>query len=117
MLIPTFLQKIMNDELITIEGNPGLRINPIYVTDAVRAVEAALAFPASGQFNVAGDDMVTITGLVELIEHITGKGVAIQHAPTELESDLVADTTRMKGVLGVHPRVALVDGLRQTVQP
>ena len=117
MLIPAFSQKIMNDEPVTIEGDPGLRINPIYVSDAVRAVEAALAFPASGQFNVAGDDVVTITDLVKLIEQVTGKGVAIQHAPTELDGDLVADTTRMKEVLGIYPRVALVDGLRQTVQP
>jgi nucleoside-diphosphate-sugar epimerase len=116
MLVPALVRKIMNREPVTIEGKPGLRINPIYVTDAVRAVVAALELPVTSHINVAGDEEVTITDLVTLIEEVTGKTSVIQYTSTERESDLVADTTRMKDVLGVSPRVSLVDGLRQTVQ-
>ncbi len=116
MLVPSFTQKIMNDELITIEGNPGLRINPTYVADAVRAVEAALRLPASGLFNVAGNEVVTITDLVKLIARVSGREVATRHTNAGPDGDLVADNTRMKEILGVHPRIPLFDGLRQTAE-
>jgi UDP-glucose 4-epimerase len=116
MLVPSFMHKIMNNEQITIEGNPGLRINPTHVTDAARTLEAALSLPVSGQFNVSGDEVVTITDLVTLIASVADRGVVIKHTSTGPDADLVADNSRMKEVLGVHPSVSLLDGLRQTIE-
>jgi len=115
MLIPTLVKKVMNEATIIIEGDPGLRINPIYVEDAVRVFEPALQLQDSDLFNVAGDENVTITDLVRLIEKVSGKKAIIKHTDNIPQGDLVGDNTRMKEILGVCPSVSLLQGLGRMV--
>jgi len=112
MLIPNLISKVVKGELITIEGDPGLRINPIYIEDAVQVFEPALNLTTSALFNLAGDEMVTITELVKLMERITGKEALIKYEGMNPQGDLVGDNTRMKEVLGVLTKVSLLEGLK-----
>ena len=111
MLIPTLITKVEKGESIIIEGIPGVKINPIYVDDAIRVFEPALCLPTSDLFNVAGDENVTITGLVNLIEKVSGKKAIVNHTDSGPQGDLIGDNTRMKKVLGVYPRTSLLEGL------
>lgn len=111
MLIPTLMNKVKNDEPVVIEGMPGLRINPIYIGDAIRVFEPALQLLNSDLFNVASDENVTITDLVNLMEKVSGKKAIIKHTDNNPQGDLVGDNTRMKEVLGVYPKTSLRDGL------
>jgi len=115
MLIPTLLRKVLDGETIITEGNPGLRINPIYVEDAIRVFEPALHLQTSDLFNIAGNENVTITDLVKLMERISGKKAHIKHTGIDLHGDLVGDNTRMKEVLKVNPQVTLLDGLSKMI--
>ena len=112
MLVPTLLHKVKTGEVVVIEGNPGLRINPIYVDDAIRVFEPALDLSKSNLFNVAGEEVVTITDLVKHVERVVGREALIQYADANPGGDLIGDTTRMKQVLGVHPKMALLQGLK-----
>jgi nucleoside-diphosphate-sugar epimerase len=111
MLIPTLISKVKKGETIIIEGIPGVKINPIYVEDAIRVFEPALCLPTSDIFNVAGDENVTITDLVNLIEKVSGKKAIVKHTDSDPQGDLIGDNTRMKKVLGVYPRTSLLEGL------
>lgn len=112
MLIPTLAARIAAREEVVIEGDPGLRINPIYAEDAARVFEPALTSDAAGTFNVAGEEQVTITGLVGLIGDAVGERPRVRHDALRVEGDLVADVARMRDELGVQAQVPLVDGLR-----
>jgi nucleoside-diphosphate-sugar epimerase len=74
--------------------------------------EPALASDATGTFNVAGEEQVTITELVELIGEALGERPRVRHEAAHTEGDLVADLARMRDELGVRAQVSLVDGLR-----
>jgi nucleoside-diphosphate-sugar epimerase len=111
MLIPILLRKVLHEEPITIENRPGLRINPIYVDDAVRAVEAALDLSSSSLINIAGDEVISITDLVALMEETTGRRVKLQYRAAENRGDLIGDNARMKQELKISPRVTLREGL------
>jgi UDP-glucose 4-epimerase len=113
MLIPNLMGKVREGKQITIEGDPGLRINPIYIEDALRVFETALQLPSSALFNVAGDEIVTITELVGLIETVSGKPALIQHKGANPVGDLVGDNSRLKKVLGVYPGTPLLQGFRR----
>ncbi len=115
MLIPSLLEKVRRGETITIEGNEGLRINPIYVGDAIRVFDAALHKSVAGVFNVAGDEAVTIRELVGLVEEMVAKKACIQHTKDQGQGDLVGDNTRMKELLNVLPETPLREGLRKMV--
>jgi nucleoside-diphosphate-sugar epimerase len=116
MLVPRLAERVLRGETIVIEGDPGLKINPVSVDDAVRVIEPALALGRSDLFNVAGDEVVTIRELVAQLERVTGRTARLEHAPATNPGDLIGDNTRMKDVLGVVPRVDLEQGLRATVE-
>lgn len=115
MLVPNLLSQVREGKVVTIQGNPGIRINPIYVTDAARAFAAALHIKTHSLFNIAGDETVTITDLVHMIAHEVGRPAIIQHTAGEGNGDLVGDNTRLKCILGVNPQVALADGIRSMI--
>ncbi len=113
MLIPNLLDKVQHGQIITIEGKPGLRINPIYVEDAVQVFEPALHLPTSALFNVAGEEVVTLTDLVKLIEQVSAKKASIQYTEFNPNGDLIGDNRRMKEILGIQLQTSLPKGLRE----
>jgi nucleoside-diphosphate-sugar epimerase len=115
MLIPSLAARVAARQEIVIEGNPGLRINPIYVDDATRVFEPALTSAATGTFNVAGEEQVTITELVELIGDAVDERPRVRHEAAQADGDLVADVVRIRDELGVRAQVPLVEGLRALV--
>jgi nucleoside-diphosphate-sugar epimerase len=116
MLIPNLLSKVLKGELITIEGNPGFRINPICIEDAIRVFEPALNLYASTLFNIAGDEAVTLTDLVNLIGEAAERQPQIHYRANHVSGDLIGDNERMKEVLKVVPEVSLREGLRGMVR-
>ena len=112
MLVPTLLEKVRKGDQISIAGRPGQRINPIHVADAVEAFHPALELGRSDVFNIAGEEVVSIRELVDVIEQATGEPAHVRHIPPEHEGDLIGDTSRMKDVLGVRPTTSLLDGIR-----
>jgi UDP-glucose 4-epimerase len=116
MLIPRLIHRVQAGEPVTVDGNPGIRINPLFVTDAIRVFEPALELRDSGLFNIAGDEIVTMTELVRKISEAAATKSVIEHVPATGEGDLVGDASRMRDVLGVLPRITLRDGLRKTVR-
>jgi UDP-glucose 4-epimerase len=115
MLIPTLLNKVQHGEKIVIEGRPGLRINPIYVADAIRVFESALNRPTSGIFNVCGDQVISITDLIRLIERVLGQRALIHYEETAPKGNLVGDNTLMKQILEVFPQTNLLEGISRMV--
>jgi nucleoside-diphosphate-sugar epimerase len=112
MLIPTLLEKLQSREAITIQGNPGLRLNPIHVSDAVRVIERSLVHAPQGAFNVCGDETVSLTELVAVMEKATGIAAQIEYAASTSTQDLVADNGKMKAMLGISPSTMLLEGIR-----
>ena len=115
MLIASFVEKIKGGQPVVIQGNPGIRINPINVEDASRTLEAATELSGSSVINVAGDEVVTITDLVGLIEKASGYKAKVSHTNADSEGDIVGANDRMKETLGVHPQVSLLEGLGRLV--
>jgi len=112
MVVPTLLEKVRKGDQISIAGRPGQRINPIHVEDAVSVFRPALELERSDVFNVAGDEIVSIRELVGLIEVATGEPAHVRHIDPDYEGNLVGDNSRMKAILGVQPRLTLLEGIR-----
>jgi UDP-glucose 4-epimerase len=115
MLVPKLVEQVLADEPVSIEGKPGLRINPIHVDDVVRVFEPALGLDRSGLFNVAGDEVVTMTELVQLIGKVAARTPQITYRDSAAAGDLVGDNSAMKQTLGIVPTVSLHDGLQGVV--
>ena len=117
MLVPTLMRRIQQGEPITVDGNPGLRLNPIFVEDAISVFEPALSLETSDVFNVAGDEVVTLTDLVRRCADVLGIPAEIRYDTTRRRGDMIAATEKMKQVLGVTPTTDLQTGLSLSIPP
>jgi UDP-glucose 4-epimerase len=115
-LVPRLAERVLADETLTIDGKPGLRVNPIHVSDAARAIAAAVRADAlAGVINVAGAEIVSLTQLVTALAAAAGVQPRIVHAGDGPPGELLGDNARMRERLGVTPRVTLREGLRGVV--
>lgn len=116
MLVAGLAERILAGDRVTIDGDPGLRVNPIHVSDAARAIVAATGTDApAGVVNLAGTETVTLTQLVTALGEAAGVEPRIAHAGDGPPGDLLGDNARMRERLGVTPRVTLREGLRGVV--
>ena len=115
LLVSRLADRLLADEEIVIEGDPGMAMNPIYVDDAAAAVEAALGLREQATINVAGDEVVRVRGLVERLADAMGREARIR-PDGKAPGDMVADTSLMRSLLGVQPRVDLDRGLRAVAE-
>jgi UDP-glucose 4-epimerase len=113
MLIARLADQISRREEVVVEGDPGLRINPVHVDDMVRVFEPVLSGSYAGVVNVAGPDVAPISEIVGTLAEAMGVEPIVRHAATAREGDLVASIGRMRGRLGVDPQVGLAEGLRR----
>lgn len=118
MLVPGLAKRVLAGEAVVVEGKTGIRVNPIYVLDVVKALDTLLAERDAGTMvvNLAGDEVVSISELVGVLAAATGQEATIRSSEERAKGDLVADNGRMKSKLGLVPAVSLGEGLREVAE-
>jgi len=114
-VISLFLEALSTHGQATISGDGEQSRDFIYVGDVARAVVAALtrSDPGFGPFNIARGEQTSIRALYTLVANATGSADAPLFAPAR-PGDVRhsrAQIAGMRGVLGVEPAVAVVDGI------
>jgi UDP-glucose 4-epimerase len=116
-LVPRLAERIIGDEEVVIQGDPGMRMNPLFAGDAAAAVEAALSLRQSAVVNVAGGEIVSVTELVRRLAAALGRRPRIRHLDgQEPGADMIADISRMEALFGVKPATGLEQGLHATAR-
>lgn len=67
MLIPRLIDSVRNASPISLQGEDGIRINPIHVSDAFIAVRALLKQSGSYTINIAGPSILSLKQIAEMI--------------------------------------------------
>lgn len=124
-VITIFMGQVLRGDPVTVIGDGSQTRCFTYVSDAVRATMAAgLVEEAVGEIiNVGTEAETPIRELAELMIELSGSPSKIVCVPQEQVygksyEDIprrVPDTTRMKTILRVEPKVSLRDGLRDTI--
>ena len=109
-LIPRLITAVKEGSPIVLHGEEGMKINPIYVTDAANAVSRALELTGSHKINVAGPD---VKSLKQIGQHI---GAVLEREPVfEIQKQiqphhLMGATHRMGRLLG-QPQIRFEKGI------
>lgn len=103
MFVTRIINSVRNGLSITLQGPEGLKINPIYVDDAVTAFMRALDISESRIVNVAGQDILSLRSIADMAGRYLGKTPVFEAAKGE-PVDYVADITVARNVLGLEPR-------------
>lgn len=115
MLIPRLINNIKQKKEILLNGSEGIKINPIYVSDASKAFANALWLKKGEYiFNIAGNEVVSLKEICTII----GQKLSIEPVYKVIDkkaTDLVADTTLMHEKLFV-PKVTLKNGISKLLK-
>jgi len=109
MLIPRLVDNIKEGRPIPLQGENGIRINPIHVDDAVKAVLAAMRVAPGTTFNIAGPDVLSLREICVLIGEKIGKDPVFEIVPGKPE-DLIGDSAAMLKQLCV-PLIHFTEGI------
>jgi UDP-glucose 4-epimerase len=119
MAFQRFLTAARDGTSITVYGDGEQTRDFTFVSDIVAANMAAARQGRAGSvYNIGGGSRVTLNHVLELIQKVTGKTVAIQREP-EQKGDMrhtYADTSAARRDLDFNPRVSLENGLAQQYQ-
>jgi UDP-glucose 4-epimerase len=115
-LIPALVSRVREGRPVTLNDGGRPRGNPIFVSDIVRVIQAALELDGHHVVNVGGDEVVSIADLARLIGRAVGREPEFEEGPRGPAGDVVGDTKRMHELFSVRPLVSLENGLRKTVE-
>lgn len=113
MLIPRLVDSVREGRALQLQGENGISINPIHVSDAAAALEKMMTVRESATFNIAGADVFSLREICEIAGQYLNKAPVFERNGTE-GSNLVANIDAMKNILSV-PQVSLVDGIKELV--
>lgn len=113
-----FIDKLLHELPITVDGDGSqLRANT-YVGDVVRATLLAhQRFEAGAIYNVGGAEEISVNQMIELLQELTGKEANVRYGPPRPgeQSRTLADVTLARERLGFAPATRLRDGLAAQV--
>jgi UDP-glucuronate 4-epimerase len=117
-----FINAILNDEPIYINGDGSLRRDFTYVTDVIDGILSSLDYIVNMEtnheiFNLGNASDVSINNFIEMIETLTQKKSQRVYS-SELACDSLitsANLTKSHTYLNYYPKVSLADGLKNTI--
>jgi UDP-glucose 4-epimerase len=111
MLIPRLIDSVKNGKEIKLQGESGIKINPIYVDDAASAIQKTLSIKGNFKFNIAGPEVLSLRDIVETISESTGIKPVYDIDKTVTPKNLVADIGKMTELL-LEPKIKFKEGLK-----
>lgn len=111
MFIARIIKSIIDQKAITLQGENGLRVNPIYVEDAAAAFCAALNLSGLNVLNVAGTEVLSLRKISNIISNILSKPAQFTNLPGE-PTDYIGDISLSIKKLST-PKTPFQDGVAQ----
>lgn len=114
-LIPTIVERVADQVPVTIEGDDrGMRLCPLHVADAVRALQQVIQRTLIGNLNLAGDDVVSVREVATLAGETLGIAPKFQFQSLHPARRLVGANVRMKAILD-RPLTAFSTGIGEVL--
>ena len=113
MLLPRLIDRIRRREPINLQGQNGIRINPIHVSDAAKALVASLGVSGNQIFNIAGNEEMSLFEICEIISDQQKIPAIFQRSDTG-PNDLIGDVSAMKEKLHV-PEIPFDKGIKDLI--
>ncbi len=113
MLIPRLINNVKNGKEIMLNGDEGIKINPVYITDAVNSTVKILDLKGEFLFNIAGNEIFSLKQICLIIGEILHKE-PIFKINENMQNDLIADISIMKKKL-CSPLMSFKKGVARVI--
>lgn len=117
-LVPLLMRRIRRHEPVTLDGQNGLWLSPIYVDDVCDVIRDVLT-PAEESrvfrvLNVGSEEPVGLRQLAETIGKVVGRAPRFESRSPDEPGGWIADMSKWIAVSGRRPKTSLETGLRLT---
>lgn len=111
-----FMRALLDDAVITVDGDGTDSRSNTYVDDCVEGLVLAFEQPARSMgetFNIGGGEEVSVNQVLALLQELAGKSPRIVHGPPRPgdQRRTAADIGKAQRLLGYRPRTTLAQGL------
>ncbi len=115
--VPAFISQALTGEDVTIFGDGSQTRSFCYISDLVDGIIRLMLSDTNDPVNIGNPHEMTIKEMAETIIEMTGSKSRLVYKPLPTDDPKVRqpDITRAKTLLGWEPKVALRDGLVQTI--
>jgi len=118
-VVSTFLRRVRDREPIAVWGDGSVVRDFLYIEDLARAVTDSFGLEAEQDtFNCGSGQGTSVRELIDLIRHVTGRAVAVEHSggrPIDVPAN-VLDSSALTRLSGWRPKVSLREGVERTWQ-
>jgi len=112
--VQRMISYVQNRGVIDLAGPYGLRVNPIFVTDAARIFVDALSLDGQHVFNCAGNETVCLKDFCSIIGDLLDEQPVFRHSD-RTPDDCVGDVELQNQFFG-PPTVSLREGLQLAIE-
>jgi UDP-glucose 4-epimerase len=95
MLIPRLMDSILSHKPISLQGQDGIRINPVHVEDAALATRAALLSNCSALYNISGPEILTLRNIANSMGQYLNIQPDFVIQGDDVARDLIGDNSAM----------------------
>jgi len=117
-VIPTFIERILENKPVVIYGDGRQARDYVYVKDVVRGLFLLLERGKEGEiYNLASGRAVSLLEIAEKIASLLNKELSVIHAPPRPAEPrlLIGSYEKAKRELGWEPKYTFEDGLKETI--
>jgi UDP-glucose 4-epimerase len=116
-VIPSFIQRICQNQPPVIFGDGSDLRTYLFVEDAVRCILLALDARKDGIFNVSGGQASSVREVAEILLSLSGKTMQVEFRPrVKPPSQIVLANDKANLELGFEPAYTLTEGLRMELE-
>ena len=117
-IVSQFLWELQNGRAPIIYGDGKQTRDFVYVRDVVQACTLVMKKDVSGVFNVGTGVSHSFNDVVNILNAELGMNIEPQHIKNPVQNYVphtLADITKIKDVLGYHPKYSLKQGIRELI--
>ncbi len=116
--VPAFISSALRGEDLEVFGDGSQTRSFCYISDLVDGIIRLMLSDENDPVNIGNPHEMTILEMAETIRRMTGSSSRIVHKPLPEDDPKVRrpDITRARTLLGWEPKVALRDGLTDTIE-
>lgn len=116
MMIPGIIQRIKEKQSLTLSGNEGIYLSPLYIDDCVNMISRLCdQLPEPGVYNLSGNDYVSLRVIIEEIQSAL-QTKAIVSDTSGSPSSLIGDGNKLYNAIQYVPAVDVRNGLDKTLK-
>jgi UDP-glucose 4-epimerase len=117
-VVPTFLTRLKNSEVINLFGNGNYVRDFVYIEDVVDAFVKAMTTDIEGAFNISSGTGISILQIVTMLEQATGLKAILNFTPPRPSDPIsvVLDNNKARQGLNWMPKTDFSTGLALVVQ-